>query len=67
MVVLLMLRSDATHLASFGTASLWPVYVFFGNQSEYGASKPSECAAYHLAYIPKVGQTHTSVGHISKV
>lgn len=56
-VVLLMLGSDATHLASFGTASLWPIYVFFGNQSKYTASKPSECAAYHLAYIPKVGRT----------
>jgi len=56
-LALLMLGSDATHLASFGTASLWPVYVFFGNQSKYTASKPSECAAYHLAYIPKVRQT----------
>jgi len=55
-LVLLMLGSDATHLASFGTASLWPVYVFFGNQSKYSASKPSECAAYHLAYMPKVGR-----------
>jgi hypothetical protein len=54
-LVLLTLGSDATHLASFGTASLWPVYVFFGNQSKYNASKPSECAAYHLAYMPKVG------------
>jgi len=32
-IVLLMLGSDATHLASFGTASLWPLYVFFGNLS----------------------------------
>ena len=53
-VVLLMLGSDATHLASFGTASLWPVYVFFGNTSKYESSRPSECAACHLAYLPKV-------------
>jgi hypothetical protein len=53
-IVLLMLGSDATHLAQFGTASLWPVYVFFGNMSKYDSSKPSEFAACHLAYLPKV-------------
>ena len=53
-VILLMLGSDATHLASFGTASLWPIYVFFGNMSKYDSSRPSEFAACHLAYLPKV-------------
>jgi len=53
-IVLLMLGSDATHLASFGTASLWPIYAFFGNMSKYESSKPSESAACHLAYLPKV-------------
>jgi Plavaka transposase len=53
-VVLLMLGSDATHLASFGTASLWPLYLFFGNMSKYDSSKPSEFPAWHLAYLPKV-------------
>ena len=53
-VVLLMLGSDATHLANFGTASLWPIYVFFGNMSKYDSSRPSEFAASHLAYLPKV-------------
>ena len=28
----LMLWSNSTHLANFGTASLWPLYLFFGNQ-----------------------------------
>ena len=55
-IVLLMLGSDATHLANFGTASLWPLYVFFGNMSKYTASKPSEFPACHLAYLPKVTQ-----------
>ena len=50
-VVLLMLGSDATHLASFGTASIWPLYVFFGNDSKY------DTAAFHLAFFPKVGST----------
>lgn len=54
-IVLLMLGSDATHLASFGTASLWPLYLFFGNMSKYDSSKPSNFAACHLAYFPKVG------------
>jgi hypothetical protein len=53
-VVLLMLGSDATHLASFGTASLWPLYVFFGNMSKYNSSRPSDFPACHLAYLPKV-------------
>ena len=53
-IVLLMLGSDATHLASFGTASLWPLYVYFGNMSKYEAGRPSEPAASHLAYLPKV-------------
>jgi hypothetical protein len=34
-VASLMVWSDATHLASFGDASLWPFYLFFGNQSKY--------------------------------
>ncbi|KAI9454516.1 hypothetical protein HD554DRAFT_2031283 [Boletus coccyginus] len=34
-VILLMLWSDATHLASFSDASLWPIYLFLGNQSKY--------------------------------
>jgi len=54
-IVLLMLGSDATHLANFGTASLWPIYLFFGNMSKYDSSKPSEFPACHLAYLPSVG------------
>lgn len=53
-VVLLMLGSDATHLANFGTAMLWPIYVFFGNTSKYDSSRPTEFPACHLAYLPKV-------------
>jgi hypothetical protein len=50
----LMFWSDSTHLTSFGTASLWPIYLYFGNQSKYTRAKPSEFAAHHLAYVPKV-------------
>ena len=34
-VIPLMLWSDATQLVNFGDASLWPIYLFFGNQSKY--------------------------------
>jgi hypothetical protein len=49
-----MIWSDSTHLANFGTQSLWPSYIFFGNQSKYARGKPSQFAAHHLAYIPSV-------------
>jgi hypothetical protein len=50
----IMVWSDATHLANFGTASLWPIYMFFGNQSKYARGKPTTFAAHHIAYIPSV-------------
>jgi hypothetical protein len=53
-IAAVMLWSDSTHLASFGSASLWPIYLFLGNQSKYIRGKPSSFAAHHLAYIPKV-------------
>ncbi|KAJ3568500.1 hypothetical protein NP233_g5674 [Leucocoprinus birnbaumii] len=51
-VAAIMLWSDATHLADFGSASLWPIYCYFGNQSKYERLKPSNFAAHHIAYIP---------------
>jgi hypothetical protein len=53
-IAALMLWSDSTHLATFGPASLWPIYLFFGNQSKYIRSKPSTFSAHHIAYIPSV-------------
>ena len=40
-VVALMFWSDETHLTSFGKTKLWPVYMFFGNESKYRRCKPS--------------------------
>ncbi|KAH9922415.1 uncharacterized protein B0H18DRAFT_935413 [Fomitopsis serialis] len=48
----LIVYSDSTRLASFGDASLWPVYLFFGWVSKYIRGKPSSFAAHHLAYLP---------------
>jgi hypothetical protein len=53
-VASLMLWSDSTHLANFGTASLWPLYLFFGNQSKWVRGKPNTASCHHVAYIPKV-------------
>ena len=53
-IVAIMLWSDSTHLANFGSASLWPIYLYIGNQSKYARGKPTSFAAHHLAYIPKV-------------
>ncbi|KAJ7214846.1 hypothetical protein GGX14DRAFT_359735 [Mycena pura] len=49
-----MFWSDATCLATFGNASLWPLYTFFGNVSKYLRGKPTARAGYHQAYFPKV-------------
>jgi hypothetical protein len=56
-IVGLMIWSDATHLTSFGTASLWPIYMFFANLSKYIRERPSKRAAHHMAYIPKLSDT----------
>jgi hypothetical protein len=53
----LLLYSDSTHLANFGAASCWPVYLFFGGQSKYVCEKPSSHACHHIAYMPKVRHT----------
>lgn len=53
-VAAFMFWSDSTHLANFGSASLWPIYCYFGNQSKYSRAKPTSFSAHHLAYIPSV-------------
>jgi hypothetical protein len=53
-VAAIMLWSDSTHLANFGNASLWPIYMFIGNLSKYTHAKATSFSAHHLAYIPKV-------------
>ena len=53
-IIALMVWSDSTVLAQFGTASLWPIYLYIGNQSKYTRAKPTSMSAHHLAYLPKV-------------
>ena len=53
-IVPLMYWSDSTHLTSFGTAKLWPIYLFFGSQMKYSRAKPSAHLCHHLAYVPSM-------------
>jgi hypothetical protein len=57
----LMFWSDSTHLASFGTAKVWPLYMYFANLSKYLRGKPDSGAAHHVAYIPSVCSTRSSL------
>lgn len=56
-IAALMFWSDATHLANFGTAKLWPIYMFFGNLSKYTRAEPTSNACYHMAYIPSLADS----------
>ncbi|GBE82230.1 hypothetical protein SCP_0406130 [Sparassis crispa] len=56
-IVPIMLWSDSTHLASFGSAALWPIYAYFGSLSKYVRGKPSSFATHHLAYLPMLPDT----------
>jgi hypothetical protein len=53
-IIALMFYSDSTHLTSFGDTTLWPVYLYLGNESKYRRCKPSCHAANHIAYFRKV-------------
>jgi Plavaka transposase len=50
----LLFGSDGTQLTSFGSASLWPCYMYFGNESKYRRCKPSHKLCNHIAYFQKV-------------
>lgn len=61
-IVSMSVYSDSTRLGSFGPASLWPMYIFFGNQSKYDRCRPSSFAAHHVAYFPSVCSVIISTG-----
>jgi hypothetical protein len=50
----LMWWSDSTHLANFGTAKAWPLYLYFANLSKYVRARPTSGACHHVAYFPSV-------------
>lgn len=61
----LLLYSDATHLANFGSASCWPVYLLFGSQSKYVRAMPTSSACHHIAYMPEVSHIQDMYANIS--
>ncbi|KIM66091.1 hypothetical protein SCLCIDRAFT_111422, partial [Scleroderma citrinum Foug A] len=48
-IVGMMFWSDTTHLAQFGHASAWPIYLFFGIYP----SKPIHHIYSHVTYLPE--------------
>jgi hypothetical protein len=67
----LLLYSDSTHLANFGTASCWPVYLFFGSQSKYTRAMPTSHACHHIAYMPEVSHiwdlyVYTNISQVTR-
>jgi hypothetical protein len=63
-VVALMFWSDATHLTSFGNTKLWPVYMYFGNETKYRRCQPSCNLANHVAYFQKVRWLITILAYV---
>ena len=53
-IVALMFWSDATQLTAFGDAKLWPLYMYFGNESKYSRCQPSAHLCNHVAYFQTV-------------
>ena len=53
-IVALMFWSDATQLTAFGDAKLWPLYVYFGNESKYRCCTPTTNLCSHVAYFQTV-------------
>jgi hypothetical protein len=65
-IAALMFWSDGTHLTSFGNAKLWPLYLFFGNESKYRRCKPSCNLCEHVAYFQSVSSCPVSTEYHSK-
>jgi len=64
-IVAFMFWSDATQLTSFGDAKLWPLYVFFGNQTKYRRGQPSTKLCSHVAYFQMVSMISQFLGYLS--
>ena len=53
-IIVLMFWLDAMQLTSFGDAKLWPLYIFFGNNSKYERGQPFARLCNHVAYFETV-------------
>ncbi|KAH9938879.1 uncharacterized protein BXZ73DRAFT_99940 [Epithele typhae] len=56
-IIPMILWSDATHLANFSDAKMWPVYLYFAHLCKYTRGRPTEFTAHHIAYIPSLPDT----------
>ncbi|KAG1819320.1 uncharacterized protein BJ212DRAFT_1249473, partial [Suillus subaureus] len=54
MIAGLMLFSDSTHLANFGMAKAWPLYLYFGNLMKYTRSAPKSGACHLVGFLPSI-------------
>jgi hypothetical protein len=53
-VVGLMFWSDATHVSTFSTCKVWPLYMLFANESKYRRAKNGTDLCNHVAYFDAV-------------
>lgn len=63
-IVALMFWSDATQLTVFRDTKLWPLYVYFGNESKYQRCVPTANLCSHAAYFQTVCNPCFAVVHI---
>jgi hypothetical protein len=56
-ITALMFWSDNTHVATFGTANVWPIYMLFGNVSKHVRCQPTSGATKHVTYIPSLSDS----------
>jgi hypothetical protein len=62
-IIAMMFSLDSTNLTSFGDAMLWPIYLYFGNESKYWRCQPSCNLGNHVAYLWKVCQSPVCTCH----
>ncbi|KAG1767493.1 hypothetical protein EV702DRAFT_1203702 [Suillus placidus] len=63
----LMFFSDATHLANFGTAKAWPLYLYFGNLTKCGNTVDGSKVEHTLgegSWVPMVNQFVNKLGSL---
>ena len=60
-IMALMFWLDATQITSFGSAKIWPLYMYFGNDSKYLWCKPSSHLCEHIAYFQSVSQIYSGM------
>ena len=53
-IAALMFWSDAMQLTLFRSTKLWPLYLYFGNQSKYMCCEPSSNLCSHVPYFQSV-------------